>query len=112
MSVRHTPVPIRLPVVHILLVLSVAHTGSLAGQSPTPAPTTPTVPAMTADSGAPTMGMRPGPLGIAMTRGGSGTSWLPESAPMHAELIPLGGWQLMAAMYLEHFGYDQPDGRR
>lgn len=109
MSVRHTPVPIRLPVVHILLVLSVAHTGSLAGQSPTPAPTTPTVPAMAADSGAPTMGMRPGPLGIAMTRGGSGTSWLPESAPMHAELIPLGGWQLMVHG-VEYGMYDQQYG--
>ncbi len=41
------------------------------------------------------MGMRPGPLGVPITRMGSGTSWLPDAAPMRAEHIMTGGWELM-----------------
>jgi hypothetical protein len=64
---------------------------------------------MPADSGSPTMHMRAGPLGIGMTRQGSGTSWLPDGAPMHAQLIPIGGWQLM--IHGVEFGaYDQQFG--
>ena len=38
----------------------------------------------------------PMPLGIPENRLGSGTSWLPDAAPMHAIHIPLGGWTAMA----------------
>lgn len=36
-----------------------------------------------------------GPLGIPMERTGSGTSWLPDDSPMHADHIPDGKWELM-----------------
>src|SRR6059058_6055270 len=36
-----------------------------------------------------------GPLGIAETRTGSGTSWLPDASPMHAAHYMLGRWTLM-----------------
>ena len=36
------------------------------------------------------------PLGIPENRQGSGTSWLPDAAPMQAIHIPLGGWTAMA----------------
>jgi hypothetical protein len=36
------------------------------------------------------------PLGIPENRLGSGTSWLPDAAPMHALHIPLGRWTAMA----------------
>ena len=36
-----------------------------------------------------------GPLGIPETRMGSGTSWLPDAAPMHAAHHMLGRWTLM-----------------
>jgi hypothetical protein len=53
--------------------------------------------------------MRPGPLGIAMTRIGSGTSWLPQAAPMHAQLLSLGSWDLM--IHGAEFGmFDQQYG--
>jgi hypothetical protein len=53
--------------------------------------------------------MTAGPLGIAMTRQASGTSWLPEAAPMHAQLVGLGTWQLM--VHGTEFGmFDQQDG--
>ncbi|HKW39851.1 MAG TPA: hypothetical protein VJN39_01255 [Gemmatimonadales bacterium] len=35
------------------------------------------------------------PLGIPETRMGSGTSWLPDGAPMRATHLMLGGWSLM-----------------
>ena len=35
------------------------------------------------------------PLGIPETRLGSGTSWLPDSSPMHASHVTLGAWTLM-----------------
>src|SRR6058998_2676818 len=35
------------------------------------------------------------PLGIPETRLGSGTSWLPDSSPMHASHFTLGAWTLM-----------------
>lgn len=37
----------------------------------------------------------PGVLGIAESRTGSGTSWLPDAAPMHAYHIMAGSWSLM-----------------
>ena len=41
------------------------------------------------------MQMHAGPLGIPETRMGSGTSWLPDSSPMHAAHYMLGKWTLM-----------------
>lgn len=41
------------------------------------------------------MEMRAGPLGIPETRMGSGTSWVPDAAPMHATHYTLGRWGLM-----------------
>lgn len=41
------------------------------------------------------MPRRPGPLGIPESRTGSGTSWVPDSSPMHAAHKMLGGWSLM-----------------
>ncbi|HMA23001.1 MAG TPA: hypothetical protein VKP00_03375 [Gemmatimonadaceae bacterium] len=35
------------------------------------------------------------PLGIALSRFGSGTSWLPDSSPMHAAHLAMGDWMLM-----------------
>ena len=40
------------------------------------------------------MGMT-GPLGIPMSREGSGTSWLPDSTPMHALHAMRGDWRFM-----------------
>jgi len=42
------------------------------------------------------MQMHPGPLGIPVTRMGSGTSWLPDASPMHAEHFDALGWAWMA----------------
>jgi hypothetical protein len=36
-----------------------------------------------------------GPLGVSHVRMGSGTSWLPDSSPMHANHTMLGDWTLM-----------------
>jgi hypothetical protein len=47
----------------------------------------------------------PGPLAIPMNRMGSGTSWLPDETPMHADHLMLGGWQLMLH-YLAFATYD------
>ncbi len=40
-------------------------------------------------------GAMAGPLGIPMSRMGSGTSWVPDSSPMHAQHFMAGGWELM-----------------
>lgn len=57
------------------------------------------------------MMMMPGPLGIPMTRMGSGTSWLPDSAPMHAHHVMAGPWELM--LHGVAFGmYDRQNGTR
>ena len=56
-------------------------------------------------------GMMPGVLGIPMTRMGSGTSWLPDAAPMHAVHFQAGSWALM--VHGVAFGmYDKQFGRR
>jgi hypothetical protein len=56
-------------------------------------------------------GMMPGVLGIPMTRMGSGTSWLPDAAPMHAMHFRAGSWALM--VHGVAFGmYDKAFGRR
>ena len=54
-------------------------------QSPSPVVTAHTMPAaMGAD-----------PLGLPMTRAGSGTAWLPDSAPMYGVMRNAGAWMLM-----------------
>ncbi len=59
----------------------------------------------------PEEGMMPGVLGIPMTRMGSGTSWLPDAAPMHAVHFRAGSWALMVHGVV--FGmYDKQFGRR
>lgn len=52
-----------------------------------------------------------GPLGIPMTRLGSGTSWLPDAARMHAYEFSAGSWDFMAMgdVYLQ---YDRQGGDR
>jgi hypothetical protein len=55
--------------------------------------------------------MMPSVLGIPMTRMGSGTSWLPDAAPMHAVHFRAGSWALM--VHGVAFGmYDKQFGRR
>jgi hypothetical protein len=57
----------------------------------------------------PDMGMRPGPLGIPMTRQGSGTSWLPDAAPMHASHASVHDWEFMVHG-VEFIEYDRQVG--
>jgi hypothetical protein len=53
----------------------------------------------------------PAVLGIPMARMGSGTSWLPDAAPMHAMHFQAGPWALMVHGVV--FGmYDKQFGRR
>jgi hypothetical protein len=50
-------------------------------------------------------------LTLPMTRMGSGTSWLPDAAPMHAHHAMAGAWSLM--LHYAVFGYyDKQGGRR
>ncbi len=42
-----------------------------------------------------TMARSERPLGIPEARSGSGTSWLPDAAPMHASHVQMGEWTLM-----------------
>jgi hypothetical protein len=51
------------------------------------------------------------PLGIPLSRFGSGTSWLPDSSPMHGGHVSLGEWSLMlhGAAYGQ---YDHQNGFR
>lgn len=52
-----------------------------------------------------------GALGIPTARAGSGTSWLPDAAPMHAAHRAVDGWYVMAhgAAFLQ---YDRQSGTR
>lgn len=56
-----------------------------------------------------------GPLGIPMTRYGSGTSWLPDATPMRALMTRASGWHLMAHENLfvgwDGFSSDRGDSR-
>ena len=57
------------------------------------------------------MPMLPGPLGISPMRTGSGTSWLPDAAPMHALHARSGAWVFM--LHGAAFGlYEKQDGPR
>src|SRR2546425_12644007 len=55
--------------------------------------------------------MHAGPLGIPETRMGSGTSWLPDSAPLPAAHDTLGKWTVMA-QGLGFLQYDWQGGAR
>jgi hypothetical protein len=57
------------------------------------------------------MMMQPGPLGLPMNRMGSGTSWLPDETPMHAEHVMAGGWQFMLH-YMAFATYDHQESTR
>jgi hypothetical protein len=57
------------------------------------------------------MMMQPGPLGLPMNRMGSGTSWLPDETPMHAEHVMAGGWQFMLH-YMAFATYDHQESAR
>ncbi|HTD62377.1 MAG TPA: hypothetical protein VK679_17100 [Gemmatimonadaceae bacterium] len=57
------------------------------------------------------MMMQPGPLGLPMNRMGSGTSWLPDETPMHAEHMMAGGWQFMLH-YMAFANYDHQESTR
>jgi hypothetical protein len=58
-----------------------------------------------------TMTMNRAPLGIAESRLGAGTSWLPDNTTMRAIHVGLGGWSLMAH-YVVFAQYDDQFGRR
>lgn len=56
-------------------------------------------------------GMMQLPLGIPESRAGSGTSWLPDSSPMHAHHVMVSDWTLM--LHYQVFGtYDKQLGAR
>jgi hypothetical protein len=59
------------------------------------------------------MTMLPRPLGIPMTRMGSGTTWLPDASPMRAYHLMPDGWMLMvhgdADLYYDHQGTERGD---
>ena len=59
----------------------------------------------TMPQGAIGMQVQEAPLGIPMTRTGSGTAWLPDESPMHAHHMMAGSWELM----LHYFAYAQYD---
>ena len=68
------------------------------------------MPGMGSDS-MPAMAMTLMPLGIPMQRIGSGTTWLPDSSPMHAHHMLAGPWELM--LHGQAFGvYDKQNGPR
>jgi hypothetical protein len=75
-----------------------SHAGDTSSKAPMAA--MPGMPGMaTADTatmqGMGGMQMIDGPLGIPMERTGSGTSWLPDESPMHADHLMAGQWELM-----------------
>jgi hypothetical protein len=89
----------------IIAALTVIHLGLptrvIAQSVPTPRDTAgadTTMPGMAMPGMAMSHGMQmhPGPLGIPVTRMGSGTSWLPDASPMHAEHFDALGWAWMA----------------
>jgi hypothetical protein len=51
------------------------------------------------------------PLGLPMSRDGSGTAWQPDSTPMHAHHWMIGGWMLMLH-YSLHAGFDEQTSDR
>jgi hypothetical protein len=80
--------------------------------SPPPAPDTAMHPvgrdSTNADHDSPPMSMAERPLGIPMSRMGSGTTWLPDASPMRAYHLTPGHWMLMVhgevGLYYDHQG--------
>jgi hypothetical protein len=70
----------------------------------------PDMPGMTAMPGMPMVAR---PLGIPMSRMGSGTAWLPDASPMRAYHLAPPGWLLMvhgdADLYYDHQGTERGD---
>ena len=90
----------------VALVAALAWPSRVAAQQDStehPMPAMPGMPGMSSAPAADTgtmkgmagMQMIDGPLGIPMERTGSGTSWLPDDSPMHADHVMRGGWELM-----------------
>ncbi|HEY0777772.1 MAG TPA: hypothetical protein VGD56_07375 [Gemmatirosa sp.] len=79
--------------------------GAMPGMTPVGAPAT-------AHAMGPGMqAMMSGPLGLPMTRTGSGTAWVPDSTPMYARMFEAGSWGLM--FHGVAFGqYDHQGGPR
>lgn len=69
-----------------LVRAGIATAGLLSGQS---------LSAQTHQMSSMSAGMGADPIGLPMTRSGSGTSWLPDSAPMYGAMRTLGNWMLM-----------------
>lgn len=78
------------------LSLAVVGAGAAAAQTPAPPDTMAamhmTVSADTTQSMSMDMS---DPIGIPMTRMGSGTTWLPDRSPMHAKHFTAGSWEFM-----------------
>lgn len=74
---------------------------------------TATMQGMTNMGAMPSMTMLTRPLGIPMSRMGSGTSWLPDGSPMRAYHFAPEGWMLMvhgdADLYYDHQGTTRGD---
>ncbi|MEP6687091.1 MAG: hypothetical protein ABJC36_02005 [Gemmatimonadales bacterium] len=75
--------------------------------------TTAAMPDMSDMPGMDGMPMPTRPLGMPMTRMGSGTAWLPDASPMRAYHWRPGAWMLMAhgdvSLYYDHQGTDRGD---
>lgn len=56
--------------------------------------------------------MAPGPLGISMDRLGSGTTWIPDAAPLPSRHFMAGGWDLMlhGFLFLQYIDQGGPRG--
>ncbi len=56
--------------------------------------------------------MVPGPLGISMDRLGSGTTWIPDAAPLPSHHFMAGGWDLMlhGFLFLQYIDQGGPRG--
>lgn len=56
--------------------------------------------------------MSPGPLGISMDRFGSGTTWIPDAAPLPSTHFMAGGWDLMlhGFLFLQYIDQGGPRG--
>jgi hypothetical protein len=56
--------------------------------------------------------MMPGPLGISMDRLGSGTTWIPDAAPLPSRHFMAGGWDLMlhGFLFLQYIDQGGPRG--
>lgn len=72
------------------------------------------MPAAGADTAHASMGhaMTPGPLGISMDRFGSGTTWIPDAAPLPSIHFMAGGWDMMlhGFLFLQYIDQRGPRG--